>query len=74
MLGYFDTAKVSNGPPEAINLLIKKIKRGDHGFRNFDNYYRLRLVLYCGVDWDTVRATPIRDRLPRSVAYSRLSS
>ncbi len=67
LLAYFDTAKVSNGPTEAINLLIKKIKRVGHGFRNFDNY-RLRLLLHCGVDWDTVRATPIRGRLPRSVA------
>lgn len=31
----------SNGPTEALNLLIKKIKRVGHGFRNFDNY-RLR--------------------------------
>jgi hypothetical protein len=50
---------VSNGPTEAINLLIKKIKRVGHGFRNFDNY-RLRLLLHCGVEWNTVRATPIR--------------
>lgn len=67
LLAYFDTGGVSNGPTEAINLLIKKIKRVGHGFRNFDNY-RLRLLLHCGVDWDTVRATPIRGRLPRSVA------
>ena len=50
-----------------MNLLIKKIKRTGHGFRNFDNY-RLRLLLHCGVDWDTIRATPIRGRLPRSMA------
>ena len=31
-----------------MNLLIKKIKRTGHGFRNFDNY-RLRLLLHCGV-------------------------
>ena len=67
LLAYFDTAGVSNGPTEAINLLIKKIKRVVHGFRNFDNY-RLRLLLHCGVHWDTIRATPIRGRLPRSVA------
>ena len=66
-LAYFDTGGVSNGPTEAINLLIKKIKRVGHGFRNFDNY-RLRLLLHCGVDWNTVRATPIRGRLPRSAA------
>ncbi|MDN5760613.1 MAG: ISL3 family transposase [Tomitella sp.] len=66
-LAYFDTGGISNGPTEAVNLLIKKIKRVGHGFRNFDNY-RLRLLLHCGVDWDTIRATPIRGRLPRSVA------
>jgi transposase len=67
LLAYFDTGGVSNGPTEAINLLIKKIKRVGHGFRNFANY-RLRLLLHCGVDWNTIRATPIRGRLPRLVA------
>ena len=43
-LAYFDTGGVSNGPTEAMNLLIKKIKRVGHGFRNFENY-RLRLLL-----------------------------
>ena len=37
----------SNGPTEALNLLIKKIKRVGHGFRNFNNY-RLRVLLYTG--------------------------
>ena len=36
LLAYFDTGGISNGPTEAINLLIKKIKRVGHGFRNFD--------------------------------------
>jgi transposase len=67
LLAYFDTNRISNGPTEAINLLIKKIKRVGHGFRNFDNY-RLRLLLHCGVDWDTIRATPIRGRSPRFAA------
>jgi transposase len=67
LLAYFDTGGVSNGPTEAINLLIKKIKRVGHGFRNFANY-RLRLLLHCGTDWDTLRATPIRGRLPRLAA------
>jgi transposase len=38
----------SNGPTEAINLLVKKVKRVGHGIRNFANY-RLRLLLHCGV-------------------------
>lgn len=67
LLAYFTTGGISNGPTEAINLLIKKVKRVGHGFRNFDNY-RLRLLLHCGVDWDTIHATPIRGRLPRSAA------
>ena len=28
-------------------------------------YYRLRLLLYCGVDWHTQQPTRIRGRLPR---------
>ena len=48
----------------------QKIKRVGHGFRNYANY-RLRLLLHCGVDWNTNRATPIRERLPRSAAESR---
>jgi transposase len=67
LLAYFDTHGVSNGPTEAINGLIKKIKRIGHGFRNLDNY-RLRLLLHCGVEWNTPPTTPIRGRLPRLIA------
>ena len=70
LLAYFDIGGLSNGPTEAINPTNQKIKRVGHGFRNFDNY-RLRLLLHCGVDWHTIRATPIRGRLPRLVAESR---
>jgi len=42
-----------NGPTEATNALIKKVKRVGHGFRTFDNY-RLRLLLTVGLDWRTV--------------------
>ena len=66
-LAYFDTGGVSNGPTEAMNLLIKKIKRVGHGFRNFHNY-RLRLLLHCGVTWQTHPTTPLRGRLPRLAA------
>jgi transposase len=41
------TTGASNGPAEAMNLLIKKIKRVGHGFRTFANY-RLRVLLYTG--------------------------
>ncbi len=67
LLAYFDTAGVSNGPTEATNALIKKVKRVGHGFRNFANY-RLRLLLHCGVAWQTPPTTPIRGRLPRLAA------
>jgi len=67
LLAYFTTGGVSNGPTEAINLLIKRVKRTGFGFRNFDNY-RLRLLLHCGTDWHTPTATPIRGRSPRLVA------
>ncbi len=66
-LAYFDTGGVSNGPTEAMNLLIKKIKRVGHGFRNVHSY-RLRLLLHCGVDWHTPQPTRIRGRLPRLAA------
>ena len=45
-----------NGPTEAINLLIKKVKRVGHGLRNFDNY-PLRLLRHCDVEWHTPDAT-----------------
>ena len=67
LLAVFDHPGISNGPTEAINLLIKKIKRVGHGFRNLANY-RLRLLLHCGVDWQTAHPTPLRARSPRLAA------
>jgi transposase len=66
-LAYFDTDRVSNGPTEAVNLLVEKTRRVGHGYRNFDNY-RLRLLLYCGVEWQTPPTPRIRSRRPRLVA------
>jgi transposase len=40
-------AKVSNGPTEAMNNLIKRIKRIGFGFRRFA-HYRIRVLLYAG--------------------------
>jgi transposase len=65
ILARHATEGCSNGPTEAVNLLIKK-SRGWHGFRNFDNY-RLRL-LHCGVTWQTSQTTRLRCRAPRLVA------
>jgi len=67
ILAFHTTGGLSNGPTEGINLLIKKIKRVGHGFRNFD-YYRLRLLLHAGVDWHTPPTARLRGRPPRSAA------
>ncbi len=45
-------ARVTNGPTEAINNLIKRIKRIGFGFRRF-RHYRIRVLLYAGKpNWD----------------------
>lgn len=66
-LAYFDTGGASNGPTEAINLQVEKIRRTAHGFRNFRNY-RLRLLLYSGIVWQTPPTAQIQTRRPRLVA------
>jgi transposase len=44
ILAYSDTHGVSNGGTEAINLIIEKVRRLAHGFKDFD-HYRLRIML-----------------------------
>jgi transposase len=45
-------AHVSNGPTEAANNLIKRVKRVAFGFTRFRNY-RIRVLLYAGQpNWD----------------------
>jgi transposase len=45
-------AHVSNGPTEAANNLIKRVKRAAFGFTSFRNY-RIRALLYAGKpNWD----------------------
>jgi len=45
-------AHVTNGPTEAINNLVKRIKRVAFGITNFANY-RIRALLYAGrPNWD----------------------
>ena len=45
-------AHVSNGPTEAINNLIKRVKRTAFGFHRF-HHYRIRALLYAGKpNWD----------------------
>lgn len=56
------TTGASNGPTEALNLLIKKVKRAGHGFRSFANY-RLRILLHAGgVNWSSLRPPTPRMR------------
>jgi transposase len=43
---------MSNGPTEATNNLIKRIKRIGFGFRRFA-HYQIRVLLYAGrPNWD----------------------
>jgi transposase len=56
----FHIAKVSNGPTEALNNLIKRIKRVGFGFRNFENY-RVRALLYAGKpNWRVLGSIVVR--------------
>jgi transposase len=66
ILAWYATGGCSNGLTEAMNLLIKKAKRVGHGFRSFPNY-RLRLLLHCGVAWQTHRIARLRGRAPHLV-------
>ena len=40
-------ARVTNGPTEAVNNLIERVKRAAFGFRRFA-HYRIRALLYPG--------------------------
>ena len=57
----------SNGPTEAMNLLIKNIKRAGCGYRNF-HHYRLRLLAHCGIGWETRRVARLRGPAPQLTA------
>ena len=56
----YHLARVSNGPTEALNNLVKRIKRIGFGFRNFDNY-RIRALLYAGrPNWRVLGSIVVR--------------
>jgi len=56
----FHVARVTNGPTEALNNLIKRIKRIGFGFRNFENY-RIRALLYAGKpNWRVLGSIVVR--------------
>jgi transposase len=67
ILAFHTTGGASNGPTEAVNLIIEKIRRVGHGYRNFD-HYRRRLLLGCGITWATVPTRRIRGRQPALIA------
>ena len=59
-IANFHLARVSNGPTEALNNLIKRIKRIGFGFRNFENY-RIRAQLYAGKpNWRVLGSIVVR--------------
>ena len=67
----FHLARVSNGPSEAINNLIKRIKRVGFGFRNFQNY-RIRALLYAGkANWRVLGSIVVRRASPHQNPMSR---
>jgi transposase len=56
----YHVAKVTNGPTESLNNLIKRIKRVGFGFRNFENY-RIRALLYAGKpNWRVLGSIVVR--------------
>lgn len=59
-IANFHIARVTNGPTEALNNLIKRIKRIGFGFRNFRNY-RIRALLYAGKpNWRILNSIVVR--------------
>jgi transposase len=56
----YHLARVTNGPTESLNNLIKRIKRIGFGFRNFENY-RIRALLYAGrPNWRVLGSIVVR--------------
>ena len=50
-------SRATNGPAEAVNNLIKRVKRVAFGFSNF-KHYRIRALLYTGrPNWDLLATT-----------------
>jgi transposase len=59
-INNFHLARVTNGPTEGLNNLIKRIKRIGFGFRNFENY-RIRALLYAGKpNWRVLGSMVVR--------------
>jgi hypothetical protein len=67
ILAFHVTNGCSNGPTEAVNLLIKKVQRSGTASATSPNY-RLWLRLHCGIRWPTHPTARLRGRSPRLVA------
>jgi hypothetical protein len=61
ILGLACQRRLRQRTHRGVNLLSKNIKRVGHGFRNLTNY-RLRLLLHCGVTWQTHQTARLRGR------------
>jgi len=56
----YHLSRVTNGPTEGLNNLIKRVKRIGFGFRNFENY-RIRALLYAGKpNWRVLGSIVVR--------------
>ena len=56
----YQIAKMTNGPTESINNLIKRVTRVGFGFRNFENYL-IRALLYAGKpNWRVLSSIVVR--------------
>lgn len=55
-IAAWHTAHVTNGPTEAVNNLIKRVKRAAFGFTSFRNY-RVRSLLHAGRPYWSLLAT-----------------
>ena len=56
----------------SLDLLVEKIRRIGHGYRNFTDYRR-RLLLGYGITWTTVATRRVRGRQPASAAWGHQS-
>jgi hypothetical protein len=65
-------ARVTNGPTEAVNNLIKRVKRAGFGLRRF-RHYRVRALLYAGrPNWSLLdHITPVTTRAAVAAASQR---
>lgn len=63
ILAYHRTSGASNGRVENTHMLIEKLRRNAHGYRNISNYRR-RVIARLGTKWPTIPTRRIRGRQP----------